>query len=162
MSWMELKAIASGEKASTLRKFDDCAAGAPLVWGALQAKYLFRRQWDSAQDHLKGIWALPVLPRHHRAMLAMTADGAVIEQTDFSKAAADIRNWLKDFPSPEGHWRDVADLLDSPPSCSAIGFHLVSNRDDPWAPGSAVWDQRWSIYEILPKHYPNDTGRPHR
>lgn len=157
MSRITLKALVPGETTAILHEFQDCAAGAPLVWQALQKKYLFRRKWVSAVAHLKGIWSLPVLPRHHRAVLAMTADGAMVMKADYPKATADIRAWLKDFPSEKGHWQEIAAIFASAPACPAIGFHLSDTRNDPWSPRHVAWENAWDIYAILSKHYPRDT-----
>lgn len=156
---MELKAIIPGERSFTLQEFDICSAGAPVIWGSLQGKYLFRRDWKSRSDHLKGIWALPVLPQHFRAVLAMTCDHAMILRHDYSRAAFDIRSWLADFNNPAGHWQEIADLLDSNPDCPAIGFHLISTFDDLWNDKIVEWDKAWSIYEIMAKQFPNDTHK---
>ena len=158
MSWMELKSIVPGEQTSTLEEFKNCSAGAPVVWRSLQGKYLFRKHWETAADHLKGIWAFQVLPKRHRAMLAMTADHSMIFKADYARAAADIRAWLADFGQPTGHWQEIADILDSNPECPAVGFYLISTYDDPWDAKQVDWSKAWNIYEIMAKHYPNDSA----
>lgn len=159
MSWMELKAIFPGEKTYAIEEFKNCSAGAPVVWSSLQGKYLFRREWSEASEHLKAIWALPVMPQHSRAVLAMTCDHAMILRADYARAAAHIRAWLADFENPTGHWQEIAGILDSNPDCPAVGFYLISTYDDPWHEKWVDWDKAWNIYEIMQKNFPNDTHK---
>lgn len=158
MSNTVLKAIWPGQTTNSLVELVDSSACAPAAWAAMRGKYLFRREWASDKEHLKAIWAIGVLPRHHRAVLAMTSDHAMVLQKDYRQAAADIRAWLRDFGNPAGHWKAIASVFDSAPDYPALGFHLTSTFQDPWAPDVIDWSRPWSVYDVLDKHYPNDTG----
>lgn len=159
MSATTLKAIWPGERSVDLHHLDNSDLAAPVIWKAMQAKYLFRRNWSSTTEHLKGIWVLPGLPDHHRAVLAMTSDYSIISQDDYSRAAADIRAWLADFGSPAGHWNKIADSLESKPECPAVGLCLTDARVCIWGPEQIDWCKAWDIYKIMAKHYCKDTDQ---
>jgi hypothetical protein len=173
MSSTEIKGLRPGnsdDPSDTLLQLQNAWGSAPIIWKTLYAKYVGTRNWMLDERNLWPLWKDPRVPRHQRAILGLTYDRAYVERQHFAQAAADLRQFMVDFP-PEPdkvhHLAAIADLLASEPDYAAIGFHWTSVNEDPWAcqwreseedddEGEEEslapfdWDECWSLYANLP------------
>lgn len=162
MSSTTIKAIWPGEKAKGIAELRNAWGSAPFVWDAMCARYL-GGNWLSQSDKLWPLWKDPRAPENQRAVLALTFDKMYLLKKDYTRAAADIRQFLADFPSNServNHWPAIAELLESDPDYPAIGFHMTSVAEDPWRGqynedaddyDPIDWSRAWSIYDELDK-----------
>lgn len=111
-----------------------------MIWDALFSRYLKdpkipHDSWITrAQD--ESLWRLDVDARLNdaeRACLLLTFDWAVIRRENFSRAAADLREFAK-WNKKSGsacHLNEWADFIEA---CDgeAVGFHHTSVSENPW------------------------------
>ena len=162
MSSTIIKALWPGEKQEDYCELRNSWGSGPVIWEWLAQRYLDYEPWTSLSK-IEPIWKLAEnenIPLHCRAVLMMTFDRAYVAREHYSRAAADIRRVLTDFPSPEGanHWPEIADLFQADPDIPAIGFRLTTVSDDcfwgEWDDDAEEhkpfdWDTAWEIYEEL-------------
>lgn len=165
MSSTTIKGVRPGEMAEDLVELRNSHGSAPVVWSQMLVTYLGTKEhawlWDS--DRLWPLNKRLDIPLHHRAVLTITYDNAVVLQKDYARAAADIRAWLVDFPVDAeriNHWPEIAALFESAPDVPGIGFHMTSVTEDPFL---GPWDEEteeyglpdfsrfWSVYDHLAK-----------
>lgn len=169
MSRTTIHAVWPGEKVENLEDLHNSHGSAPVVWDAMAVRYLGCKPfwyWQHT-DELWPIYKRPGMPMHHRAVLLMTYDRAMVLREHYKRAAADIRAWLADFPQEANcanHWPRIADMFDSEPDCPAIGFRMTSvseslfwgewneEREDYDQPD---WSQFWSVYEVADEYASN-------
>lgn len=164
MSTTTVKAIWL-DKVEDLEEYQNAHGSAPVIWDEIAQKYLHLKpfEYNFHTEKLWPLWKNQSIPKHHRAVLAMTYDRAVIEKEYFKRAAEDIKQYLIDFPPhPDyaNHWTDIASLFESDPDCEAIGFHWTSVSEDlfegNWNEEKDDYDfvdltQFWSMYRQLDK-----------
>lgn len=160
MSYTTIKAVWPGEKVEDLKELRNSHGAAPVIWNEIAKKYLGLRDYaySSRTDDLWPLCERPDMPTHHRAVLMMTYDYALVMKADYRQAAADIRAFLDDFPPRAGyvnHWGAIADVFDGNPDCPAIGFHMTSLSEDPFdgpydeetdEEDPPDWSMFWDVY----------------
>lgn len=165
MSRTTIKALWPGEKQEDLIELRNSHGGAPVVWDEMSQRYLGLEpfQYSAHTERLWPLWEDLSIPRHHRAVLAMTYDNAYVSKASYSQASRDVRAFLVDFPAKPGevnHWAAIAETYESNPECSAIGFHWTSVTGDPfqgrWNEEKDDYDQldwgcKWDLYAELGK-----------
>lgn len=169
MSHMEIKFIFE-DKTIESKELSNAHGGAPFVWNIVAKKYLGLAPGAYLFESEK-IWPLykkNEMPLHHKAVLLMTYDGAVITKPYFKKAAQDIRAFLADFKQESqsesriNHWNEIAQELEKDPGCAAVGFYWTSVGEDPFQ-GSydeesedylpfSNWGALWSVYATVEKY----------
>jgi hypothetical protein len=166
MSSTTIHAVWPGEKVEDLEELSNSWGSSPLVWDAMAMRYLGMKEYESILrlDDLWPIYERPDMPAHHRSVLLMTYDRAMVLRENYKRAAADIRAWLVDFPvrdSRANHWPRIAEIFDSAPDCLAIGFRMTSvceslfwgewneEREDYDPPD---WSQFWSVYKMADEY----------
>lgn len=139
MSYTTIKALWPGEKHEDYRELRNSWGSAPVIWDALTKRWLPGKQWLScAGGSDNSLWNLcddQRLPLHQRAVLMMTFDRAYVAKANYSRAAQDIRAFLRDLPPPAqnvNHWPEIATLFESDPDIPALGFHHTSVSEDPF------------------------------
>ena len=169
MTCTTVYALTPGQPVDGFRKLTELRnswGSAPVVWMAMFARYV-----DRGDPELPGsgfmfrlgelwpLWRRSDIPAPFRAVLGMTYDNAYIERADYSRAAADIRSFLKEFPvdpTYENHWPRIAEIFESAPDCAAIGFNWTSVNRNPFEgdwdeesdqPGPTEWSTKWSFYQ---------------
>lgn len=160
MSTTTIKSVWPGEKAEDLRELRNSHGSAPVVWNEIAKHYLGLKDLEYI-FHDEAVWPLykrADMPSHHRNVLLMTYDRAMVLKPNYKQAAADIRAFLADFPvnlDRVNHWPSIADLFDSDPDCPAIGFYMTSVGEDPFVGDwneeaedydAPDWSQFWDVY----------------
>jgi len=165
MSRTTVMAVCLGEKAERLEELQNSWGSAPFVWNALAMQYLGMGagEYSLRTSEVLPMYKRPDMPSHQRAVLLMTYDNAIVRQADYKRAAADIRAFLDDFPPRAGyanHWARIAEIFDSPPDCTAIGFWMTSVSENPF---QGEWNEEleeyaapdlaryWDVYAELEK-----------
>jgi hypothetical protein len=166
MSSTTVKAIWPNDRVEDLQEFKNAYGAAMAIWVVICEKYLGDMHAWRPGDDLWPLWKDDRLPKHQRAVLAMTYDNVMIMKADYAEAASDIRAWLVDFPAEQNssnHWDAIATIFETSPDCPAIGFHQTSVTADPWRGdwdddaevyGPPAWEKAWSLYDGL-----NDPAR---
>jgi hypothetical protein len=156
MSTTTVKAVWPGEKVEDLEELRNSHGSAPVIWNAVGKRYLGFADFEYSL-RTNEIWPLykrADMPEHHRAILLMTYDNAIVMKADYKRAAADIRAFLADFPPKDGyasHWPRIAEIFDGEPECPAVGFRMTSVSEDPfegpWNDETEEYDAPdWSLY----------------
>lgn len=160
MSTLTIKSVWPGEQATALQMLSNSFGGALVVWNELAMHYLDAKPYEfmSLLEKLWPLWKREDVPYHHKAVLLMTYDKALVMRANYAQAALDIRAYLKDFP-PRGtvnHWGAIAAMFESVPACPAVGFWMTSVSEDPFeAPwneeldvaGDIDWSRYWNVYD---------------
>ena len=160
MSTTTVKAVWPGEKVEDLEELRNSHGSAQVVWNEMAKRYLGLKDYEYSRycDELWPIYKRADMPAHHRAVLMMTYDDAIVMKANYKQAASDIREFLADFPGRDGyvsHWPRIADLFESEPECPAIGFHMTSVSEDPFQGSyneeteeydAPDWDRYWDTY----------------
>jgi len=180
MSSTTIKAIYPGERVEDIEELRNSWGSAPHVWDAMFKRYVPQKHeydsWMTDRDgRLWKLWDREDIPRHQRAVLGLTFDRAYVLKKDYAQAAADIRQFLQDFPVSSGHanhWPHIAALFESDPAFPAIGFQWTSVSEDtfqgPWNEEKEDfdpldWSKCWSLYDepeaasgvSVPRDHPN-------
>jgi len=145
MSYTTIKAIWPGEKHEDLQELRNGWGSGPVIWDAMCQKYLGAR--DGVIGKLWPLWKDQAIPEAHRAVLMMTYDRAYVTKKDYARAAADIRQFLQDFPPNDGrvnHWPALAALFETDPDIPAIGLHCTSVSEDPF---QGPWNEEKEEYD---------------
>lgn len=163
MSCTTVIAVWPGEKSGELEELRNGWGSGPVIWNDMAVRYLdmARNAYSWETDK---IWPLPErmdIPEHNRAVLAMTYDNMIVLREDYARAAQCIRQYLMDFPVDEkyvNHWPRIAEIFESNPDCPAIGLHLTSVCENPFAGewneeteeyDQPDWSKFWSVFEWL-------------
>ena len=160
MSTTTIKAVWPGEKVEDLRELRNSHGSAPVIWNEIAKKYLGLRDYEYSfrSAELWPLYKRNDIQPHHKSVLMMTYDDAIINKKDYKKASEDIRSFLADFPPIDGqvnHWTEIADLFDEDPDCPAIGFHMTSVCEDPFSGeynedtdeyDAPDWSRYWDVY----------------
>lgn len=164
MSSTTIKAIYPGERVEDIEVLRNSWGSAPHVWDALFKRYVPpKHEYDSwmmdCDGRLWKLWDREDIPRHQRAVLGLTFDKAYVLKKDYTQAAADIRQFLEDFPVASrhaNHWPHIVALFESDPAFPAIGFRWTSVSEDtfqgPWNEEKEDhdpldWSKCWSLYD---------------
>lgn len=164
MSSTIIKAIYPGERVEDIEELRNSWGSAPHVWDALFKRYVPQKHeydsWMTDRDgRLWKLWEREDVPRHQRAVLGMTFDRAYVLKKDYGRAAADIRQFLEDFPVASGHanhWPHIVALFESDPAFPAIGFQWTTVSDDTFQGAwndekegydPLDWSKCWSLYD---------------
>lgn len=161
MSYTTVKAVWIGERVEDLHEFRNARGSAPVVWNEMAKRYLGLRdhQYLFCCDNIWPLYRRSDVAAHHRNVLLMTYDDAIVTKANYKQAAADIRAFLVDFPPQQhfvNHWPHIASIFDSEPDCPAIGFHMTSVSEDPFAPvfdpqtneyQQPQWSKYWDVYD---------------
>lgn len=160
MSTTTVKAVWPGEKVEDFEELHNSHGSAPVIWNEIAKRYLSLKDYEYLRS-IDEIWPLykrADMAAHHRAVLLMTYDDALVMKSNYKQAASDIRAFLADFASNAGHvnhWTRIADIFDSEPDCPAIGFHMTSVSEDPFQGSyneetddydAPDWDLYWDSY----------------
>jgi hypothetical protein len=160
MSTTTVKAVWPGEKAEDLEELRNSHGSAPIVWNEIAKRYLGLGNYEYSfkSDEIWPLYKRDDMPAHHRAVLMMTYDNALVMKANYKQAAADIRAFLADFPGRPGganHWSRIAEIFDNEPPCEAIGFHMTSVSEDPFQGAwneerechdAPEWSEYWDVY----------------
>lgn len=163
MSYTTVIAVWPGKRSEDFEELWNGFGSGPVIWDDMAMRYLGteRHHYHSVIDN---VWPLPKnldIPEHHRAVLAMTYDNMVVMREDYSRAAQCIRQYLDDFPVDVryvNHWPRIAEIFESNPDCPAIGLHLTSVCEGPFAGewneetdeyDQPDWSKFWSVFEWL-------------
>ena len=153
-------ALYPGTGTEILEEFRNAHGSAPYVWSTVGKHYLGMTEYEffSRSEEIWPLYKRPDMPRHHRAVLMMSYDNAVVAKEHYAQAAKDIRAFLADFPpNPEhaNHWAGIALIFERNPDCPAIGFWMTSVSENPFegpwndereAHDEPDWSQFWSTY----------------
>jgi len=165
MSYSTVMAISPGEQTppEVLKGLRNSHGSALLAWNVMSKRFGIDDLWGNPEGMHK-LWAYhkdPSLPRYQRAVLMMTFDYAYVRKEHFALAAADIREWIKDFVPDPGfvnHWPAIAEIYESQPDCEAIAIHQTSVSENPFDfdlddEGEVClpfdWTKTYEIYETL-------------
>ena len=137
MSTTTVKAVWPGEKVEDLEELRNSHGSAPVIWNEIAKCYLGLKDYEYSlrSDEIWPLYKRADMPEHHRAVLMMTYDNALVMKANYKQAAADIHAFLADFAPEAGHanhWTRIAEIFDSEPDCPAIGFHMTSVSEDPF------------------------------
>lgn len=160
MSTTTIKAVWPGEKVETLQELKNSFGAAFVVWDEIAMRYLGAEPYGfmSLREKLWPVWKREDMPQHHKAVMIMTYDNALVMRENYAQAAVDIRAYLKDFPAKGGnvnHWDAIATMFESVPDCPAVGFWMTSTSEDPFegewsdeldAAGPLDWTKFWGVY----------------
>ena len=165
MSYTSIYAVWPGERHEEIAELRNGNLSAPIIWGEMYAKYVDgsgeypKSAWMFHSDRLWPIWKRADIPKHQRAVLAMTYDHAYVARENYARAAADIRATITDLAIPEHmHWEPIAKIFESNPDCPAIGFNWTSVNEDPFQGpyneeteeyGQPDWEEKWEMYAAL-------------
>lgn len=160
MSYTTIKAVWPGEKAEDFEELRNAHGSAPVVWNEIAKRYLGMKDYEYSLrcDELWPTYKRADMPAHHRAVLMMTYDNALVMKANYKQAACDIRAFLADFPPKAdyvNHWPRIAEIFDSDPEHPAIGFHITSVSEDPFQGpyneetedyDAPDWSRYWDAY----------------
>lgn len=135
MSTTTVKAVWPGEKAENIEELRNSHGSAPVIWNEIAKRYLGMKDYEYSfrSEEIWPLYKRHDMPEHHRAVLMMTYDNALVIKANYKQAAADIRAFLIDFPPIPGyanHWPRIADIFDGELDCPAIGFYMTSVCED--------------------------------
>lgn len=170
MSTTTVKAVWPGEKAKDLEEFRNSHGSAPVIWNEIGKMYLGLDDYGYSRraDEIWPLYKRADMPEHHRTVLLMTYDNALVAKPYYKQAAEDIRAFIEDFPPRPGyanHWASIADIFASDPDCPAIGFRMTSVTGDPfkgsWNEDNCDYDMPdwsvfWDVYEIAEQYKPTN------
>ncbi len=166
MSRTTVKGVFPGKRVEDIEVLRNSHGSAPVIWNEMAKRYLGLKDFEYWTER-DGLWVLNGLlalyerismPRHHRIVLKMTYDNALVMRTNYKQAARDIRAFLTDFPVRKeyaNHWPRIAEIFDSEPNYPAIGFHMTSVSEDPFQGpfneeteehDPPEWDLYWDVY----------------
>ena len=160
MSTTTVKSVWPGERTEDLEELRNSHGSAPVVWNEMAKRYLGLKDFEYLRhgDEIWPIYKRADMPAHHRVVLMMTYDYAIVMKANYAQAATDIRAFLADSPLLQeyaNHWPRIAQLFASEPECPAIGFHMTSVSDDPFQGkyneeiddyDAPDWEQYWDAY----------------
>lgn len=160
MSRTTIKSVWLGEKAEDVLTLRNSHGSAPVVWNAIAKQYLGLKdhEYPSRSEELWPLYKRTDMPAHHRVVLLMTYDYAIVMKANYKQAASDIRAFIAEFPSYGwcvNNWQQIAALFDSDPDCPAIGFYWTSVSEDLFQGqynkethqyGQPDWSVFWDIY----------------
>lgn len=161
MSRTTIKALWPGEKAEDLAELPNSWGSAPHVWHAIGKRYIDPDFFMMRAEKLWPLWKDQTIPVHQRAVLMLTYDKAYVTAENYARMAADIRQFLQDFPVAEGHanhWPAIASALEEARGIPAIGLWCTSVAEDPFAadwdeekdePGEFDWSKTYDLYAEL-------------
>jgi len=164
MSYTTIINIWPGEKIEEGTELRNSHGAAPIVWNAMNKRYLHGRDhgWlSSDMRNIWDLWGITAVPLHQRAVMGMTFDHVIVLREDYGRAAKDIRQFLKDFPETYtgvNHWPVIAEMYEGNPDVPAIGIWQTSISENPYEgewdekeekEGEPQWELFWSLYEHL-------------
>ncbi|HEX7909949.1 MAG TPA: hypothetical protein VF534_17915 [Paraburkholderia sp.] len=168
MSTTDVYAVWPGERHEEIAELRNGHGSAPVVWAKMFTRYVgggFSRYPDSEYmfrtEELWPLWKRMDIPKPLRAVLAITYDHVIVTRANYTRAAADVREFLSAFPvDPErvNHWPRIAEIFESNPDCPAIGFRWTSVCEDPFNGDwneeiedydPPDWSQKWDVYAAL-------------
>lgn len=130
------------DRPAVLLELDNARRGAPLVWEAMARHHLGAQtprpyDDDATFDRLMALQNDPQVPEAHRALLAMTRQGATVLACEFARAAAAIRQCCVDWPElAEGtHWPAIAQVFERTSNVSAIGLQMCDSLPNAFLEG---------------------------
>lgn len=162
MSRTTVYAIYPGEKIEEIAEYNNSWGSAPVIWSAIYDKYLkppgeLYQSWMGKEG--EKLWAIADDEGYSqwlRNVLRMTFDRAIIKSENFQQAADDLETFFSNFPQPENHvnhWPKIVTLLRTgAEGAPAIGFHMTSVSENPFAP---QWDEEkderiynWNLVDV--------------
>ena len=148
MSYTTVLSLEPGKVSGGIEDLRNSHGTQPYVWDTMCDKYLNGDHWMEVSDKLWPLVADKTIPQVHRTLLLITCDRARIEKRNYSRAAKDIREFLKDFPCPKNrvcHWPRIAEILESNPKSHSIGFagSLSDNLFD------GAWSEEKDDYDAI-------------
>lgn len=157
MSYSTIYSISDAGRCTELLELRNSHGSAPVIWQKMSEKYFGTTGayggvgggWMERIDDLFEIAKKPSTSIVDRALIWMTADLAIIEKEHFSKAAADIRQFLKDFtfdPQYVNHWPRIAEFYDSKPKVRRIGIQHTSVSENPF---EGPWNEKKERYDPI-------------
>lgn len=166
MSYTSVYAVWIGERHEEIAELRNGNLSAPIIWGEMFSHYcdVSRERYPKSAymfrtEELWPLWKRMDIPKHHRAVLAMTYDNAYVGREHYMRAAADIRGFIANFEIPEHtHWAKIAKIFESNPNCPAIGFNWTSVNEDPFQGpyneetedyDQPDWECKWEMYAAL-------------
>lgn len=160
MSHTTVIAVWPGDRAEEYEELRNSHGCAPVIWGAMAEQYLGgRSNWLWKSEELWKLYKREDMQHCMRAVYFMTCDNAYIEKKDYARAAADIREFLRQFPPPGqhiNHWPRIAETFESNPDVPAFGLRCTSVAENPWSGewndeteeyGPVDWKKAWSVYD---------------
>ncbi|MDC9590748.1 helix-turn-helix domain-containing protein [Xenorhabdus sp. XENO-10] len=168
MSCTTIIAVWPGKKAECVEELHNASGSGPVIWNDMATHYLGCNEY-LYYDRIDDVWLLykrDDIPVHHRAVLLMTYDGAIVKKENYAESAKFIRAYLSDFPPKNGHehhWKRIAEIFESDPDFPAIGFWITSVTKNPFSGEwneetgeyeAVDWSEYWSVFDKLnKKHY---------
>lgn len=163
MSTTSIIAVNLGDNSEILEELRNGYGSGPVIWNDMAMHHLSCKEhgYFSRIDEVWPLYKRQDIPLHQRAVLTMTYDNAIVKKENYAEAALHIRKYLEDFPPHENyvnHWPRIAEIFESNPDCSAIGFWLTSVCENPFVGewneddddyDKPDWDKFWSVYESL-------------
>lgn len=158
-----IMALWPSEKVVTDATIEGAWTTAPLVWDAMTKRYLGLISFDAllARDHgMMALWKLtqnPRLPDAHRAVLAMTGDGFMLQRFAFGKHARRIEEFVKTLAPEIGDRKngliEIGTYLLTKAHSPCVGFWWTTAAPNPWL--TMNWKKAWTLY----KRKPNGGGK---
>lgn len=166
MSTMEIKLLKNEEGIVDSIELQNAHGGCIVIWDQVAVKYLNKKpfQYFTCTEEIWPLWKNKNLPEHHRAVLGITYDNALVLKEHFLRAASDIEKYLEDFPIDKNyvnHWEEILKVFKSNPNCEAIGFYWTSVGEDPFLGEynektedyeKLSWEKFWSVYHVLDRN----------
>jgi hypothetical protein len=156
MSYTTILHVFPNEKVECGEELKNSWGSAPYVWDWLIRQYINpdgNMMYEKETKQLWKLWKQTDIPEHQRAVLLMTFDRAFVSKENYPRAAADIREFLKDYFNDKvvNHWPRIAEIFESNPDVPAIGLWLTSVSENPFNGG---WDEQNEEY--LPPDWKHD------
>lgn len=137
MSYTTIVHVFPGEKIECGEELENSWGSAPYVWDWLIKKYIDPRgsmMYGNSTNKLWKLWKRSDVPVHQRAVLMMTFDRAYVSKEHYTRAATDIRMFLRDYfnSAVVNHWPRIAEIFEGNPDVPAIGFWCTSVSSNPF------------------------------
>lgn len=141
MSTTTALAVTPNRRPQELAEFRNGHGWAPSIWDRLLANRGVTEHWMSNDRALTALWNdIEHLPEWQQAPLVLTFDTGVVPHQAFDWAAAQLDEFERRLPAPNGHANHIpamAELLRTNPETPLVGVWGTSCAENPFDP----WDE---------------------